>query len=112
MNPAVQGQCPMGCGATLFLGSGGYVRCSWVECPKPSAAAEILIDGAYPWHVVVLSESDYRIQHPIRERLNGELFDCGLDSLLHGLSGPPRKPGRYRVHGADGAYSWQEVASS
>jgi hypothetical protein len=38
----VQGICPMGCGETLFLGDGGYVTCSWMECPDPAAPSEML----------------------------------------------------------------------
>lgn len=42
MSERVVGRCPMGCGETLFLGSGGYVTCSWVECPQPDAASDLL----------------------------------------------------------------------
>ena len=38
----VVGRCPMGCGATLFLGSGGHVTCSWEHCPDPGAADDLL----------------------------------------------------------------------
>ncbi|MFC5802769.1 DUF6085 family protein [Streptomyces formicae] len=38
----VQGKCPA-CGKTsLFLGSGGYVTCSRIECPEPDAASTVL----------------------------------------------------------------------
>jgi hypothetical protein len=39
---SVRGECPMGCGRTLFLGDGGYVTCSWRYCPNPAAADELL----------------------------------------------------------------------
>ena len=42
MSAKVAGYCPMGCGQTLFLGSGGYVTCSWVECPEPDVASTLL----------------------------------------------------------------------
>ena len=42
----VYGQCPMGCGATLFLGEGGHVTCSWHKCPEPGAADELLSRAA------------------------------------------------------------------
>lgn len=32
----------MGCGQSLFLGDGGYVTCSYVECPDPAAATRLL----------------------------------------------------------------------
>jgi hypothetical protein len=38
----VQGRCPA-CGWTsLFLGNGGHVTCSRLECPEPCAADEML----------------------------------------------------------------------
>lgn len=38
----VQGRCPA-CGwASLFLGNGGHVTCSRLECPNPSAADDLL----------------------------------------------------------------------
>lgn len=40
--PRVRGICPMGCGETLFLGAGGYVTCSWIDCPDPAAASDLL----------------------------------------------------------------------
>lgn len=40
--PLVQGRCPA-CGTTgLFLGSGGYVTCSLIECREPDAASTVL----------------------------------------------------------------------
>jgi hypothetical protein len=40
--PHVQGHCPA-CGTTgLFLGNGGYVTCSRVDCPEPDAASTVL----------------------------------------------------------------------
>jgi endogenous inhibitor of DNA gyrase (YacG/DUF329 family) len=38
----VQGSCPA-CGKTsLFLGDGGHVTCSRIDCPNPSAADQLL----------------------------------------------------------------------
>lgn len=40
--PLVRGNCPA-CGrASLFLGAGGHVTCSIIDCPNPSAADEQL----------------------------------------------------------------------
>jgi hypothetical protein len=40
--PLVQGRCPA-CGtAGLFLGDGGYVTCSLIDCPEPDAASTVL----------------------------------------------------------------------
>ena len=41
-NPRVQGECPNGCGKTLFLGHDGYVTCSWIKCPDPCAPSKAI----------------------------------------------------------------------
>ncbi|MCI3246350.1 DUF6085 family protein [Streptomyces spinosisporus] len=41
-NPLVKGRCPACRGASLFLGNGGYVTCSRLDCPNPSAADDLL----------------------------------------------------------------------
>ena len=38
----VQGECPEGCGRTLFLGEEGHVTCSYRPCPNPAAADALL----------------------------------------------------------------------
>lgn len=38
----IRGRCPRGCGETLFIGLGGYVTCSYVNCPDPMAAHRML----------------------------------------------------------------------
>lgn len=96
MGAKVAGHCPMGCGQTLFLGSGGYVTCSLDVCPQPDAVAEILAD-AEAHHIVKLDEDEFTVRHPLRERLNDELMRCSLHAWIAGLSGPPRKTGTYRV---------------
>ncbi|GHB55812.1 hypothetical protein GCM10010331_49590 [Streptomyces xanthochromogenes] len=40
--PAVQGRCPACRGASLFVGSGGYITCARLECPEPDAATTLL----------------------------------------------------------------------
>jgi len=92
----VQGYCPMGCGQTLFLGDGGYVTCSFSECPERSAVSDIL-DDRETEHIVELGDSSFSVQHPLRERLNGDLFTCALHQWISDLPGPPRRPGRYRA---------------
>jgi len=107
----VQGYCPMGCGEMLFLGEGGHVTCSKLDCSNPAAVDEILGDSE-TLHVVVFDEEGFSIQHPLKERLEGELFDCGLHAYLRGLGGPPARPGRYRAHlGGDGNWRFGEVSA-
>lgn len=40
--PWIRGYCPMGCGETLFIGAGGYITCSWLTCPNPTAVCDLL----------------------------------------------------------------------
>ncbi|HEX5565875.1 MAG TPA: DUF6085 family protein, partial [Streptomyces sp.] len=41
----VQGRCPACGGASLFLGEGGHVTCSRIDCPDPSAVDDLLHGG-------------------------------------------------------------------
>ncbi|WP_432008742.1 hypothetical protein [Streptomyces bacillaris] len=43
--PDVQGRCPACGAASLFLGEGGHVTCSRIECPNPCAADDMLHGG-------------------------------------------------------------------
>lgn len=98
----------MGCGATLFLGSGGYVTCSWVECPNPTAASDLLGDREVE-HIVEFGLKTFTIRHPLRERLNEDLMVCGLYDHIVGLDGPPIQMGRYRARRADGRWHWETL---
>ena len=40
--PWVKGTCPACGGRTLFVGSGGYITCSYIPCPDPGAAGKLL----------------------------------------------------------------------
>lgn len=105
----VQGFCPMGCGETLFL-SGGRVTCGHALCPRPEAAFEILGDSETE-HLVDVGATTFQIQHPLRERLDGELLCCPVHADLARADGPPRvlrlRDGRYRVSRvADGSIEW------
>ena len=86
----------MGCGETLFLGAGGYVTCSYIPCPSPSAVSELLDDREIQ-HIVEFGEHTFTIRHPLRERLGDKLMTCRLHDDIAAMSGPPVKPGRYRV---------------
>lgn len=113
MSPRVQGYCPACGGESLFLGSGGYVTCSRLDCRNPSAASDIL-DDRETEHVVTLWANDFSIRHPLRERLNGDLNDCKLHQQLKTLAGPPRVPGQYRVYMSDDwpAHAWESIAEA
>lgn len=94
---ALTGYCPMGCGQTLVAALNGVIVCTnGVNCPCPVASTLILRD-AETEHIVTLERSDFKIKHPLRERLGDELLDCQLHTMLVALDGPPAKPGTYRV---------------
>lgn len=69
MYESVKGKCPA-CGGSLFLGEGGYVTCSFIGCPNPSAPSELLgaISGKINEDLVrqiVREELEKRPQHII-----------------------------------------------
>lgn len=92
----VEGCCPMGCGETLFLGAGGFVTCSVDVCPNPEATSLILQDPETE-HVAKMTGDSWSVQHPLRERLDGDLFACDVHEALTELNGCPVTPGMYRV---------------
>lgn len=106
--PQVVGFCPMGCGHTLFLGEGGHVTCSYGMCPRPDAVDELLADRETE-HVVRLWDDTFAVQHPLRERLDGGLFDCQLHDGLAQQDGPPYEPGQYRVSEPFWDTAWERL---
>jgi len=104
------GYCPMGCGQTLFVGLGGFITCSYVDCRRPDAVPELLVDEYE--HLVNLGEGWFSVQHPLRERLDGLLFDCDLHQWMTSRSGPPGVPGLYRVRQVDRRWVFGEVVHS
>ncbi len=75
-NPTVQGRCPACRGTSLFLGNGGYVTCSRLDCPNPSAADELL----HGTHDVATLTAQARVATAEVERLRaGE--EPGYDPL-------------------------------
>lgn len=110
----VIGYCPMGCGQTLFLGSGGHVTCSYLECPNPASVDELLSESDTR-HLVRIEGDKFTIQHPLRERLtrdggdfiSGSLFACELHQRLHALDGPPAVPGYYHATIVDDKIVWE-----
>lgn len=89
----VAGQCPMGCGETLFLGEGGHVTCSVISCPDPGAADRALTGravGELRWLVVEADRAtaaDARIAElGLFERaLIIAAFDAGQAEVLNPL---------------------------
>lgn len=97
MSEKIKGYCPMGCGETLFVGEGGLITCSLVGCPAPDAVSTILEDRETE-HIARFSEDRFVLQHPLRERLDGALFDCQMHrQIADEPSMPVAEPAVYRV---------------
>ena len=106
----IEGYCPMGCGETLFRGAGGGITCSYLQCPDPTAVDTILSERETE-HVVVIDADGFTIKHPLRERVHGELFECGLHAYMAALGGPPQRHGRYRAMVDDDGFRFVELPS-
>jgi hypothetical protein len=53
--------------------------------------------------IVQIDGDGFSILHPLRERLDGGLFDCPVNKALAAMAEPPALPGRYRATiGEDG----------
>jgi hypothetical protein len=101
----VKGHCPMGCGETLFVASGGYLTCSYVTCPRPDAVATLLEDRETE-HVVVFDNDGWTVRHPLRERLDDALLICRIHNDIDQLRGPPAQLGTYRAWKQDDKWVW------
>ena len=95
--------CPACRERKLHLMTSGLIRCNNPGCPRPRAAQEILEGDAGVDIVQINGNGGFSILHPLRERIEGGLFDCPVNRYLASLEDPPALPGRYRaVLGEDG----------
>jgi hypothetical protein len=98
----VVGYCPMGCGPHLHVMSGGMIMCLAPGCPDPGAVTQIISDPE-TCDIVEFTEDDFRVLHPLRERIGGSLFDCPVNRACRDMPEPPRDGtgkialGRYRA---------------
>ncbi|AER25763.1 hypothetical protein MOMOMIXON_199 [Mycobacterium phage MoMoMixon] len=100
----VDGHCPA-CGRkslgvrTSAIREDSELRCFYPDCPDPEAVAKLLSDPEIH-HVLEVKEGGiWTLQHPLRERIDGGLFDCPLAAVLaqkFAFNSPP-EPGRYRM---------------
>jgi len=92
----IAGQCPMGCGETLSVATGGRIICNGPDCPHPKAV-DVLLHQHHD-HVVAFSSTGFTIEHPLRERILHTMSACELMDDLRALDGMPvTEPGRYRA---------------
>jgi hypothetical protein len=107
----IRGNCPMGCGQTLHVEhTVGMVFCIDRNCPDSGAAHKLLQDEEHE-HIIVLHADPERPQfathwtarHPLRERIEGDLFECPVIKALRAVDTEERplaqtvSPGVYRV---------------
>jgi hypothetical protein len=103
---AIVGYCPA-CGwESLVVAKGGHITCCRIGCPRPTAADELLADRE-PEHIVVFSEDEFTIRHPLREHLDDALLKCMLHAKLSALPGPPVRPGCYRARRNGTSWAWE-----
>lgn len=101
----VAGECPMGCGTTLYLTHDDQIACSAGDCGRPRAAAEILTDGETA-HIVHLGPYDFSLQHPLAERLDGRILTCRVNRAISTAGSPPQPIGSYRVVPTASGLEW------
>ncbi len=102
----LQGYCPMGCGQTLVAAPGRYITCTKDTCPRPDAVSALLADPEHE-HIVELNATTFCVQHPIRDRLDGDLFTCTLHTHIQAFAAPPYPPGTYRVSLDGDGWEWE-----
>lgn len=97
----MKGFCP-NCGQRTLVAKWGMVgeaelACTNLGCDDLAAASKI-IGECETEHIVMCFEETYTIKHPLRERINDELYDCTIAAAFRDEWGPPREgPGLYRV---------------
>lgn len=116
--PRVRGRCPECFGSSLFLGEGGYVTCSRLECTDPTRADSLLNQGAF-------SAGESALRAAAQELVYGENFgqhvgDCKIDHvrdaectcylapLKAALDGAPWEPSEEQVERAAEA-GWRAI---
>jgi hypothetical protein len=98
-HPLVQGRCPACNGASLFLGSGGYVTCARLDCPDPCAADDQLHRGRAGAEAALARIAALADQHP-----------AGIDTALI-LEALPEQPRTTANNPADDGPSVRDCAA-
>jgi hypothetical protein len=79
-----------------------------VAAVRPHIVAEILADHETE-HIADFGPDTFSLQHPLRERLEGSLFDCDLHERLSAAGCAPHPPGRYRVTYVDNLWGFEPI---
>ena len=111
----VYGSCPMGCGQTLQVDGLGSVTCYSANCPRPDAV-QVLLADVETEHLVLVGSPlfSYTIQHPLKERLEGQLFQCPVAAEVSDtVHQRMEEPGVYRVsRGDDRQLYWELIGDA
>lgn len=114
----IVGFCPACGNKSLHVESGvGTVHCLQRGCLNPGAAHAILSDPEIEHILEVLPDVEteqsgrWTLKHPLRERVDGDLFSCSVHESLrtHFAFHYPPEPARYRVSSdsGDGRPPWK-----
>ena len=118
---SIEGTC-IACGSSGSLTTapsymGRYVLvCASDTCPQPDAVQRLIYEDVEVGHRVTFYENSFTVRHPLIERLDGGLESCGVMDAVAARSGPPARPGTYRVseeaHGdfiSGNPVTWEEI---
>lgn len=95
---SVEGRCPQ-CGHEELKvnAANPKVYCHNPQCTRPDAVTRLLKESD-PDHVLVVKEGFWTLKHPLRERLEGDLFGCEIANAVAALDGVEVEgDGRYHV---------------
>lgn len=100
-NIALPGRC-CACGNTslsVVMAPELAITCTALGCYDPLAWMQLMKEGGETEHIVRIEDDGHSIQHPIRERIGGRLFECSLFTWLHEMALRSELPscGIYRV---------------
>lgn len=108
----LEGQCPLGCGGTLYAEENSLVNrviCLGDDCPDPDTVNRILQDDEMH-HLVRFTEGSFTIRHPLRERSNSELMECPVSLSCARMPGPPDGvEGLYRMLPSSSGFVFERV---
>ena len=107
----VQGNCPMGCGKTLYLAAKGKVECANPACDEHDAVSTLLMD-AESEHLVAFAGASWSAKHPLRERLGNALLTCKVHEAVDIMLARPVEDGLYRVSPSPigpGGWGWERL---
>ena len=85
-----------------IVNSGDFweLRCLYEGCPDPEAAAKLLSNPEIH-HIVQFQDDSFTVKHPLRERIDDNLFDCSVYSVVVEAveDGRVNPTGAWRVRG-------------